>query len=234
MPHYPSFDYSGGITVQAVFFEDRDDVLFNYADTHFEGGPWFADNGQIASVGIQVGPTVGTQFSYYKPSVTSGTSLLWRTAEQDFSLVLTTASQTVFPGQTATFEGTVQSLYGFSSPVTVACSSPAPANCSGQTVAATTAGARFKLTASDSSIGQYAFDIVANRSNDSTIVHRQSATLNVVDYTISAPAPMEIDNGATASTSMQVSSLGPFSAGVKLSCTGSRRVRRVHSHLPTR
>jgi hypothetical protein len=69
--------FLGTVKFEVVFFEGSSNIQFNYADTVFGGSGSSNDNGATASVGIQVTPTLGTQFSYYTPSLASKTSLLW-------------------------------------------------------------------------------------------------------------------------------------------------------------
>src|SRR5262249_44515414 len=54
-----------GVTFQMVLFEDRDDVLFNYLDVDIINTFSTVPGGGSASVGIQTGPTAGTQFSLF-------------------------------------------------------------------------------------------------------------------------------------------------------------------------
>jgi len=85
-------DSSGQYTVkfQVVFAENNPEVQFNYADTEF-GGPYsYADNGATATVGIQVTPSLATQYSYYTPSLSSQTSLLWYPSSPNVSLSTST------------------------------------------------------------------------------------------------------------------------------------------------
>jgi hypothetical protein len=65
------------VKFQIVFFEGYSNILFNYANTVFGGSYSSSDNGSTASVGIQAAPNLGTQFSYYRPALSSKTSLLW-------------------------------------------------------------------------------------------------------------------------------------------------------------
>ncbi len=65
------------VKFQVVFFEGNGNVQFNYADTVFGGSYSNNDNGATASVGIQVAPNLGKQFSYYEASIASKTSQLW-------------------------------------------------------------------------------------------------------------------------------------------------------------
>ncbi len=70
------------ITFQIVFFENGSDVVFNYKDMIFGvdsyGNDCTADdNGASATSGIQVGPAIATQYSYFEPFLTNGTALRW-------------------------------------------------------------------------------------------------------------------------------------------------------------
>ena len=69
--------FEGYISFQVVFFESSSDILFNYRDATFGGECPDADGGAQATVGIQMGPDVATQWSFDTPSLADGTSLLW-------------------------------------------------------------------------------------------------------------------------------------------------------------
>lgn len=69
---------AGTVKFQVVLFEDSSKILFNYADVSF-GETCGADKGGFASVGIQVSPHTGTQYSYYEPSLSDSMSILWTT-----------------------------------------------------------------------------------------------------------------------------------------------------------
>jgi hypothetical protein len=60
-----------------VFFEGSSDILFNYLDTTVGGECPDLDGGASATVGIQVGPDVATQYGFNTPVLADGTSLLW-------------------------------------------------------------------------------------------------------------------------------------------------------------
>ncbi|MGD0922710.1 MAG: choice-of-anchor D domain-containing protein [Terriglobia bacterium] len=72
-----AMDYGPSVRFQVVFFEASTDILFNYADV----GPPDESNlgalGTFASIGVQVAPNFGTQFSYMTPSLTNQMALLW-------------------------------------------------------------------------------------------------------------------------------------------------------------
>ena len=61
---------------QVVFFESSTNILFNYADVGSTDSTHGA--GVQASVGVQVAPNFGTQFSYWTPSLTDQMALLWQ------------------------------------------------------------------------------------------------------------------------------------------------------------
>jgi len=65
------------VRFEVVFFEGSGNVVFNYADTVFGGSSSGSDNGAQASVGMQVAPGQGTQFSYYQPALSSKSAILW-------------------------------------------------------------------------------------------------------------------------------------------------------------
>ena len=69
--------FEGYVSFQVVFFESSSDILFNYRDTTFGGQCPDADGGAEATVGIQMGPQVATQWSFNTASLADGTSLLW-------------------------------------------------------------------------------------------------------------------------------------------------------------
>lgn len=65
------------VKFQVVFFEGSSEILFNYADVVFGGFCAFADQGATATVGVQVAPQVGTQFSFNTPSLADNMAILW-------------------------------------------------------------------------------------------------------------------------------------------------------------
>jgi hypothetical protein len=70
-------DSAATVRFQVVLFEGRSDLRFNYADAAFGGACAFADRGAVASVGVQVGSGLGTQFSFFAPRLSDNSSLLW-------------------------------------------------------------------------------------------------------------------------------------------------------------
>lgn len=85
--HYSCLtDISATVKFQLVLFEGRRDLLFNYADVVFGGGCSFGDQGGSATVGVQIGSTTGTQFSYNIQSLSNSYSLLWSLPRPGFTL----------------------------------------------------------------------------------------------------------------------------------------------------
>lgn len=66
-----------GGTFQVVFFENRNDILFNYSDTIFGGACAGANQGAQATIGVQSSPSVARQHSHNSASVANGSALLW-------------------------------------------------------------------------------------------------------------------------------------------------------------
>ena len=80
VPHYDCLDSFGStVKFQAVFFEGSSDILFNYADAAFGPPCELDDYGASATVGVQVAPQMGTQFSFNAPSLADGAAILWTT-----------------------------------------------------------------------------------------------------------------------------------------------------------
>jgi len=70
-------DSSATVKFQVVFQEGSSNVLFNYANTTFGGNCADEDLGALASVAVQVAPTVATMWSYNEPDIGNGSGVLW-------------------------------------------------------------------------------------------------------------------------------------------------------------
>ena len=64
------------ISFQAVFFENSEDILFNYADTIFEAGD-SANSGGSATVGLQSNAGIAVDYAFNEQLVTDNTGILW-------------------------------------------------------------------------------------------------------------------------------------------------------------
>lgn len=74
---FECLDSTKTVTFQIVFFEDREDILFNYADVTLGGACSSRDRGAKATIGIQVSPGSATQYSFDTANVSNGTALSW-------------------------------------------------------------------------------------------------------------------------------------------------------------
>jgi subtilisin family serine protease len=65
---------------QVVFFENKSDILFNYADLYFTASVGAPHNyAGSATVGVQISTTSGRQYSYNTASLSDGSSIRWWT-----------------------------------------------------------------------------------------------------------------------------------------------------------
>lgn len=145
----------------------------------------------------------------------------------DFALSTSIPSQTVFPGQSATFTGTASAFNGYSSSVTLACvagGTPPPQTCTANPIfiTPTSSGASFTVTASDVT-GDYSFKIHGSGSDAQATTHDAPLALHVVDFALTSPNPsgIVVPRGTTSSViSFQATGLGSFSGTVSLACSG--------------
>jgi hypothetical protein len=133
--------------------------------------------------------------------------------------------QTVFPTQTAVFNGTLTALDGYSSAVNLSCAGAKPTTCTVNPAQATFSGnstATYTLTAGGA-IGDYSFDAQATGTDSHAITHDALVTLYVVDFNLTAPSPnaLSVAQGGTSGASkFQVTASGSFAGTVALSCSG--------------
>jgi len=145
----------------------------------------------------------------------------------DFEFGASDTPSTVFPGQTAVFNGTLQALDGYTSLVNLSCvngPTPKPATCSvtPSSLTPTSSGAPFTVNASGP-VADYLFDVHGVGTDLNTITHNSSLMLHVVDFNLTtlAPASLTVNtSSSSAPVSFQVTAAGSFNAAVTLSCTG--------------
>ncbi|MCY1046849.1 S8 family peptidase [Corallococcus sp. bb12-1] len=78
---YAGVSFSTPLTFQVVFLEGSSDIAFNYANVILGSDEYpEIDNGGAATVGIQTAPSAALQFSHLAPSLSNGTSLVFRTS----------------------------------------------------------------------------------------------------------------------------------------------------------
>jgi hypothetical protein len=132
---------------------------------------------------------------------------------------ISNSPQTIFPTQTAAFDGTLTSQDGYASPVNLSCTGGAPATC---TIRPTpiTPTATYTLTAGGS-VGNYSFNAHAVGTDANAITRDAPVTLYVVDFNLTAPSPNSLSvgqGGTSGASTFQVTALGNFSGMVALSC----------------
>src|SRR5271157_2378361 len=138
-----------------------------------------------------------------------------------FTNVISNTPQTIFPAQTATFNGTVTAEAGYSSPVNLSCTGASPATCTLQPTQVTFSGnptATYILTAGGT-VGDYSFDAHAVGTDPKTITVDAPVTLHVVDFNLTAPTPNSLtvgQGGTSGASTFQVTALGSFAGTVTL------------------
>ena len=147
-------------------------------------------------------------------------------ASPDFLIAISNTPLTVFPGETATFNGTLTSVNGYNNSVELSCtagSSSVPIPCKPSPVSPTptSTGAAFLLTAGTSVVADYNFNVQGSGSDPSNTTHIAALTLHVVNFGLTTPTPVSVTapRGATSPpVSFQVTAQGSFNQSVTLSC----------------
>jgi hypothetical protein len=102
-----------------------------------------------------------------------------------YTNVISNSPQTVFPTQTATFDGTLTAKGGYASLVNSSCTGAAPATCTLNPMHLTPT-ATHTLTAGGL-VGDYSFNAHAVGTDGNAITHDATVTLHVVDFNLTAP-----------------------------------------------
>jgi hypothetical protein len=137
----------------------------------------------------------------------------------DYTNLISNTPQTIYPGQTATFDGSLTALNGYASAVNLNCTGGAPATCNLNPTQETPT-ATYTLTAGGA-VGDYSFNAHAVGTDSQTITHDAAVALHVVDFNLTAPNPnsLTVQQGGTSNAStFQVTAVGSFSGTVVLSC----------------
>ncbi len=157
---------------------------------------------------------------------------VWQTnLVSGFAIAVSNATQTVFPGQAVTFDGTLTSEGGYNNSVALTCvagttSFPSPCTPNPSSLTPTTSGASFTVSidSSATALGDYFFGVQGAGSDPDYITNVASLTLHVVDFGLTAPSPasVSVPRGTTSSPiSFQVTAQGSFSQNVALACSFS-------------
>ena len=153
---------------------------------------------------------------------------------EDFTATLSSASaQTIPPGGTATFNGTLTPVGGYTGTVTLSCNpaAPAGATCPGAGSSAPISlpgggaggSAPFTVTFVDSTfLGSSSFNVRATGSVG-PVVHDIPVTVNVGGFSLGSPSITTIGDtigNPSQTMTFQIIPTGSFNASVTLSCTG--------------
>jgi len=199
-----------------------------------------------SAVWTEVGPAPGSGQSGYLPNVpvtairlfnSGGTKKLrvstygrgiWEFAlavVPDYQVTVSNNPLTAFPSQTAVFTGTLTSVNGYSSPVTLSCGAGAPGACTFPSGNPITPTNPFSVSMNAGvATTDYNFNIHTVGSDANTVTHDTPVTLHVVDFGLTDPNPATVSaqqGGTSNSTSFQVTAAGVFSGTVALTCTGT-------------
>ncbi|MGP0095759.1 MAG: hypothetical protein ACLPHI_01865 [Terriglobales bacterium] len=149
---------------------------------------------------------------------------IWKYAlSAGFTNAISNSPQTIFPAQTAVFNGTLTAQDGYSSAVNLSCTGAAPATCTLLPTQAMFSGgiATYTLTAGGT-IGDYSFNANAVGTDPDAITADAPITLHVVDFNLTVPSPdsLSVGRGGTSGAStFEVTALGSFAGTVTLGCT---------------
>jgi hypothetical protein len=136
-----------------------------------------------------------------------------------YTNVISNSPQTVFPTQTATFNGTLTAKGGYASAVNLSCSGAAPNTCT-LTPTQITPTATYTLTAGGF-VGDYSFNAHAVGTDPNAITVNATVTLHVVDFNLTVPSPNSLSvgqGGTSGASTFQVTASGSFAGTVTLSC----------------
>jgi hypothetical protein len=147
--------------------------------------------------------------------------------DPDFQLSIANTPLTSFATQTATFNGTISALNGYSNSVNLSCaagSGSPPQNCSATPASVVPSPSSSNFTVSASGLpGDYAFNVHAVGTDSASVAHDFAVTLHIVDFTLEAPSPTAVSvvpGSSSVPVSLMVSAQGEFSGQVALSCSG--------------
>lgn len=138
----------------------------------------------------------------------------------DYTNAISDSPKTIFPTQTATFNGKLTAVNGYNSPVNLSCTGTPPGTCTITPTqkTPTDAGADYTVDAAGV-IGDYNFNAHAVGTDANTVTHDAPITLHVVDFAVGSPGPISVHQGLSSTASFTVTAQGSFAQAVTLSCT---------------
>jgi hypothetical protein len=151
-------------------------------------------------------------------------------AAPDFQIAVSNPSLTVFQGRTATFDGTLTAMNGYTNSIALSCVAegspplPVPSPCVPTSVPSTWAPvATFSLSPDTNTIGDYKFDVQGAGSDANSTTHEAAVVLNVINIALVSPLPLVTDSRGAASApanfQVQLMAQGSFNESATLSCS---------------
>lgn len=143
----------------------------------------------------------------------------------DFELAISNSPQTVFAGQSATFNGTASGVNGYASSVILSCIAGAtapPSTCTPSPSALIPANQTPFVITAGGATGDYSFNVQAVGSDASQITHTVPVTLHLVGFGLTTPSPSSVSVNAgniSPAVSFQITAAGSFDQTVTVSCT---------------
>jgi hypothetical protein len=138
----------------------------------------------------------------------------------DYTNAISNTPQTVFPTQTATFNGALTAKNGYARAVNLSCSGAAPSTCALQPTSVTPT-ATYTLIAGGVA-GDYSFNAHVVGTDGKAIMHEAPVTLHVVDFKLTAPSPNSLSasqGGTSGASTFQVTAAGSSAGTVTLGCS---------------
>ena len=144
-------------------------------------------------------------------------------ATPDFTNVISNPTQTIFPSQTAIFNGTLTALNGYDSAIDLSCTgsgTPPPPTCILNPTEIPAPGTGSYAVTVGGAIGDYSFNAHAAGNDPNRIAHDAPLVLHVVDFALGTPNPntITVPEGFSGQTTFQVTASGSFTQAVTFSC----------------
>jgi len=146
-------------------------------------------------------------------------------ATPDYRPVISNTPLTIFPNQNLAFNGTLASINGYNSPVTLTCVAippgPLPSPCTvPQSPLTPGSNASFTVNVSGAT-DDYNFNVQGVGSDPNQIEHAFPVVLHIIDFGLikPSPSPITVPRGTTSSlTDFEVTAAGSFNQPVNVSC----------------
>jgi hypothetical protein len=222
--------FSGSVTLSCSNLPTR-------ASCQFQSSPTVSPtNGNPASVNLQIATTPSTPLGTSPITITATTPGAAKTQRltlivsdsPDYNLHIANSSLTTSVNLSAQFNGTLTSLNGYSSAVTLSCGPGAPPTCTVNpaTAVPSSAGTSFVVTVSSNISQAYSFNITGIGSDPTAITHSQAVTFTAMpsqnfDFTMGiTPASASVPVGQPTIFTLNVNpTTGSFPNNVSFVCS---------------